>query len=119
MGTVLFNIFIRNLDEGIECTLHEFVDDTKLASTVDLLDCREALQKDLDMLNQWSESSCVTSNKGKRWVLLLRYNNPMQWNGHGEERLESCLVLVDSHLNTTQQCTQVGKKTKFPGLHEN
>ncbi|RMC18239.1 hypothetical protein DUI87_05121 [Hirundo rustica rustica] len=68
--------FYHNLDGGIECTLSQFANDSKLGENVGPLEGRKALQRNVDSLDVWTKAKGVRFNKAKCWVLPLGQNNP-------------------------------------------
>ncbi|GAB0179420.1 ras GTPase-activating protein 1-like [Grus japonensis] len=45
LGLALFNIFVGNMDSGIECTFSKFADDTKLCAVVNIQQGRDSIQR--------------------------------------------------------------------------
>ena len=50
------NIFAKDIDTGVECTLSKLGGDTKLWGTVDTPEGQDAIQRDLD--TRFSKSKC-------------------------------------------------------------
>ena len=67
--------YIGDMASGIKCTLSKFVDDIKLWGVLDTPEGWDAIQRDLERLEQWAQVNLKRFNKSKYQVLQLGQGN--------------------------------------------
>ncbi|GAB0175569.1 mitochondrial enolase superfamily member 1 [Grus japonensis] len=100
LGPVLFNIFINDLDKGIECPLSKFADITKLCGGVDLLEgSGQAVLMSQGQLYEVQQGSVPGPALGSQQL----HATLQAWGRVAGKLAEMDLgVLIDSRLNMSQ-----------------
>ena len=72
---MLLGIFVSDTGSGIERTLSQFADDTKLCGAVDPREGRDGTQRDLDRLQGWARVNFMKFSKAKCKALPIGRGN--------------------------------------------
>ncbi|PKU42798.1 reverse hypothetical protein [Limosa lapponica baueri] len=114
LGPVLFNIFVRDTDNGIECTLASL---PMTPSCVVWSTCwREGIPSRRTWLEKWACVNLVEFNQAKCKLLHLGHDNPRHKYRLGGEWIEispeekDLGVFVDDKLNVSRKCVLAAQK---------
>lgn len=65
LGPIHVNIFVDGIDSEIEGTLSQAAGDTKVSGAVDMLERRDAIQRDQGRLEEWASVKFMKFNNTK------------------------------------------------------
>uniref|UniRef100_A0A8C5MT82 Reverse transcriptase domain-containing protein n=1 Tax=Leptobrachium leishanense TaxID=445787 RepID=A0A8C5MT82_9ANUR len=116
IGPILFNLFINDLEIGIESHVSVFADDTKLGKVIQCEQDVTSLQRDLDRLGDWALKWQMKFNLDKCKVMHFGVKNTQviyTLNGTelGKSKQEKDLgIIIDFKLSNNVQCQTAAAK---------
>ena len=116
LGPQLITIYINDLDEGIQCNISKFADDTKLGGIVRCEEDAWRLQGDLDRLSEWADAWQMQYNVDKCEVIHfgsknMRVDYYLNGGRLGKGEMQRDLgVMVHQTLKVGMQVQQAVKK---------
>ena len=75
---VLFNLFVADLDNNVECTFSKFLGDTNFCDVVNTVKRRDGTQTDPDKLQRWVSENLVRIKKAMCKDIHMGQSNPEQ-----------------------------------------
>ena len=76
VGLMLFNLFVADLDNNVECTFSKFVGDTNFCDVVNTVKRRDGTQRDRDKLQRWVCENLIKINKAMCKDIHMGQSNP-------------------------------------------
>jgi len=125
LGPLLFNVFINDTNNKMQCTLRKCADDTKRSGAADTPRGLDAIQRDLGKLEKWACLNLMRISKARCKVLHVGQGNPHYRHRLGHEWIKGSpaktefKVLVEEKLDmSTEMYIRSAEGQPYPGLHQ-
>ncbi len=124
LKSVMFIIYINDIDVGLNNFISKFADDTKIGNSITTDHDRMSIQEDLRKISKWSQIWEMSFNVNKCHILKLGRRNQKFDNEMNGSKLEivQCVkdlgVRIAFGFKFSQQCKDAaGKPNKMLGFY--